>query len=51
MLEMLFKLKKKLVSIIFQTGRFIIVYKAKVQKQLLANYEGCDKTFFILFFK
>lgn len=51
MLEMLFKVKKKLVSIIFQTGRFITLYKAKVQRQLFANYEGCDQTFSILFFK
>lgn len=65
MLEMLFKLKKKLVSIIFQTGRFITVYKPKYKNNGLPitkaviktlfcssrDFEGYDKDFFILFFK
>lgn len=64
MLEMHFELKKKLVSIIFQTGRFITVYKPKYKTNCLPimkvviktwfcssrNFEGCDKDFFILFF-
>lgn len=65
MLEMLFKLKDKLVSIIFQTGRFTTVYKPKYKNNCLPimkvviktlscssrNSEDCDKNFFILFFK
>lgn len=59
---MLFKLKKKLVSIIFQTGRFVIVCKPKYKNNCwpvtkvvikalfcsLKKFEGCDKNLFIL---